>query len=499
MKIIVLLISFVIASSHPLYAQRPKAKNARREVAKNAGQVQMQLHSGIELLKAGDSLADAGKPNEAQGKYHEAMEKILPSVRKLPFAHTVKRDETPREELGKVLIGEWEKDITPEEFHLDEMTWKTLGLIPPEFDLKSAYIQLLSEEVAAFYDPKTRTMHLIREPEKKQGEAAAKPRGLLDLILNGDGGFNKEEAQSVIAHELTHALDDQHFGLQAMMDKVKDDDDAMLALSALMEGEATLTMMAVGQQDWDGSQIIQTPSAGVQRLVRWFGPLLPVAGGEAARKSPPVMYETLIFPYFQGLVFCTALTNNGGWKSLDQAYANPPISTEQILHPEKYWGPLADAPMKIELGEIVSPDGFKFIGTSVIGEFTTRQLLSRHGGRMAAEGWDGDALAVFQSNDKPKTESGFAWMSTWDSAQDSLEFARSAMMLWSPEKPDLETSDKLLKQSGRYQSGGFIIEMRDKDVLIVQGLPRASAETLNQQLWKDLRKSPKAFSWDKPK
>jgi hypothetical protein len=463
--------------------------------AKKSKTPQDQLKSGLELLSQGDLQADSGKPNEAQATYHKAMEKILPSVRGLSFHHPVNRDETPRENLGKVLIDDWEKDITPAEFHLDEATWKALGLIPADYDLKAAYIQLLTEEVAAFYDPKTKKMHLIREPEENQAQPPMKPRGLLDLIMNRDRGFNKDEAQSVIAHELTHALDDQHFGLESMMNVVRNDDDAMLALSALMEGEATMTMMAVGQQDWEGNQITKTPSAGVQRLVRWIGPFLPIAGGETARKSPPVMYETLIFPYFQGLVFCTYLTNQGGWKSLNDAYTNPPISTEQILHPEKYRGPFADNPMKIDFMKINPPQGFKYIGTSVIGELTTRILLSQFGGKIAAEGWDGDSLIVFESTEPEKPMITSAWMTTWDSRTDAEEFAVACLRQWSQKPTTIQLAKEFFEINSNFQSEDLFIEIRGQDVLVLRGIKPPNTKSLSDSLWQNLRKTPKEFQW----
>ena len=138
------------------------------ENPKTAGSIQpdasLQIQAGLELLRQGDRAADNGEIHQAQIKYQAAMEKLLPGIRHKPFKNTVKRDETPREKLGQVLVEEWEKEVTPEEFKIDEATWKVMNLIPQDFDLKSAYIKLLTEEVAAFYDPKTKTMHLIREP-----------------------------------------------------------------------------------------------------------------------------------------------------------------------------------------------------------------------------------------------------------------------------------------------------------------------------------------------
>ncbi len=466
-----------------------------------------EVESGLELIRTGDALADSGKVNEAQIRYHEAMERILPSVRRLQLKHPVKRDETPRERLGKVLVDEWEKEVSPEKFRRDDATWKTLGLIPPEFDLKGAYVKLLTEEVAAFYDPKTKTMHLIREPEdepaangkdKPLAKKDEKPASLLELIMGPQPKFDKDGARIVIAHELTHALGDQHFDLDAMLDAVKSDDDAALALSALIEGDATLTMMAVAQQDWTGTQIVAMPAQGLSRLVRWVSPFLPMMGGTTARNSPPVMYQSLLFPYVNGLVFCAHLTNAGGWPALDAAYKNPPLSTEQILHPEKYAGPEADPPTAIDLGEIRTPEGWSDLGRNCIGELTMRIMLARQGGNQAAAGWDGDTLAVFAGKADPK-RLGMVWLSTWDTEADAEQFADALQKYWMPNDEPAAVARQGAAPTIRAVTGGFVLS-RGKDVLVVRGFEAPVAKAVADDVMRNHKKREKTFpKVDSPK
>ena len=155
-----------------------------------------------------------------------------------------------------MLIKEIDEDMTPAEFRANELGMKALGLLPRDLDLKEPMVQVYSEEIAAFYDPKTKTMHLIKEPEAKAQEAA-------DASSSGcsgkTAGFDKDENKTVIAHELTHALADQNFDLDALQKAIKHDDDRSLALSALIEGEATLTMIGAQMDDWDGSTDRQDP------------------------------------------------------------------------------------------------------------------------------------------------------------------------------------------------------------------------------------------------
>ena len=165
------------------------------------------------------------------------------------------------------------------------------------------------------------------KPEAK----TKKPPTFLERLLGKKGGFDKDENKTVIAHELTHALADQNFDLDALQKAAKRDDDRSLALSALIEGEATLTMLGAQMEDWDGSVIRDVPAANLDRVFSLLIPFMPLAGGKSLREAPVILSESMIFPYLRGMVFCAYLTNHGGWKALDDAYREPPLSTEQLV------------------------------------------------------------------------------------------------------------------------------------------------------------------------
>ncbi|MEO6810992.1 MAG: hypothetical protein ABI353_17920, partial [Isosphaeraceae bacterium] len=120
------------------------------------------LDTGKALLLEGDALADKSQGTEAVLRYKKAFEHLLPSMRKLPFKNEVKRDVTAREDLRDFLVKELDEDQTPAEFHGDEVGMKALGFLPRQADYKEIMVQVYAEEIAAFYDPKTKTMHLIR-------------------------------------------------------------------------------------------------------------------------------------------------------------------------------------------------------------------------------------------------------------------------------------------------------------------------------------------------
>jgi hypothetical protein len=431
-----------------------------------------KIKAGAKLLEEGDRLADQGKPSEAVIKYKSAFEQLLPRLRQIPFKHEVKRDVTKREQLKAMLLKEFEEDMTPEEFRTNEMAMKAFGLVPRSMDLKPLLIQVYSEEIAAFYDPKTKTMHLIEEPESK---TKAQP-SFLERLFGKKGGFDKDENKTVIAHELTHALSDQHYDLDALHKSAKHDDDRSLAVSALIEGEATLAMMGAQMDDWDGSKITKLPADELDRSLGFISPFLTMLGaGKSLRQAPPIISESMIFPYLRGMVFCAKLTNQGGWKAVDEAYKNPPVSTEQILHPEKYKTKL-DLPMMIDLGELKAGDGWKELGRNVLGELQTAIMLGRQGSKAAA-GWDGDRYAVFEG---PKGKLGLVWLSTWDNESEAREFVQTYTPYQTKRMgKNAFQPEKIPESLWRCQDDVCqVVEKRGADVAVIEGFPPAATGAL---------------------
>src|SRR5262249_9811693 len=130
-----------------------------------------EIRAGKTLLAEGDRLADKDQTTDALIRYKQAFERLLPVMRKIAFKHEVKRDVTAREELRAYLIKELDEEMPPAEFHGQEVGMKALGLIPRDMDFKEIMVRVYSEEIAAFYDPRTKTMHLIKEPEAKAKKA----------------------------------------------------------------------------------------------------------------------------------------------------------------------------------------------------------------------------------------------------------------------------------------------------------------------------------------
>ena len=435
---------------------------------------------GVKLLAEGDRLADAKNPTEAVLRYKQAFEQLLPGLRHLPFRTEVKRDVTARQDLKALLLKELDEEMTPLEFKTGELAFKAFGLIARDLDWKATMVKVYAEEIAAFYDPKTKTMHLIRESDDQP-----KKVGFLESLLGKRGGFDKDENKTVIAHELTHALADQHYNLDAMQDVVKKDDDRSMALSALIEGEATLAMIGSQMEDWNGSKVSAFPAADLDRIFGLMMPLMPMTGGAGLREAPPILSESLLFPYLRGMVFCAKLTNNGGWKAIDGAYRQPPQSTEQILHPEKYLDQ-PDPPTSVDLGALSAGAGWSEVGRNVLGEFQLGVLLRRHGGKPIAAGWDGDRYAVFEG---PDGKLGLAWLTTWDSVDDARDFARQYTRYQTTKLgPGAESPLAFPDEVRRPHAGmSFAVERRGQDVAVVEGFDAETTERLVLSLFQSTK------------
>jgi hypothetical protein len=431
------------------------------------------VRAGTKLLAEGDRLADHGQTTEAVIRYKRGFEKILPELRKIPFLHEVKRDVTKRENLKALLLKELEQDMTPEEFRANEMAMKAFGLLPRDFNLKETLAQVYSEEVAAFYDPRTKTMHLIEEPKAAEPKKAP---GFLERLFGKKTEFDKDENKTVIAHELTHALADQHYDLEALDKAVKKDDDRSLALSALIEGEATLTMIGASMDDWEGTEVIKMPAANLDWAFGLMSTFMPMmGGGKTLSQSPPIISESMLFPYIKGVVFCARLTNDDGWKAIDDAYRNLPQSTEQILHPEKF-RTNPDWPTTIDLGVLKPGDGWKELGRNVLGEMQLGVLLRKHGGKSAAAGWDGDRYAVFEG---PKNRLGLVWLTTWDSEEDAREFTAALVRYQTSKLDDLPRPRKDIHDTIWRNVGDqlYVVQRRGLDVAVIEGFPAEATAT----------------------
>jgi hypothetical protein len=315
------------------------------------------------------------------------------------------------------------KEVSPGELAKIEIGAKAFGFIPESMDLSRYLPEILTSQVAGFYDPEQEYMALVRRSAKGEDARVA--------ILG-----NPEDA--VIVHELTHALQDQHFDLQKLQG-VDPLSEAATARSALAEGDATLTMTSFLVQ---GN--VEALAGFGDTLKAFLGDPDKLAGlaadgaaggprGADFAKAPPWIRDSMLFSYIQGFAFCLDVRRLGGQKLLDYAFsADPPRSSEQILHPEK-WHTRRDNPILLRWPDLamVLP-GWDNAAQGELGEATIQVLLrqgasSREAIAAAAAGWGGDWFTVYRKGSKRV----LVWWTEWDSEADAREFLAAARALGS--------------------------------------------------------------------
>src|SRR3954454_15467382 len=265
----------------------------------------------------------------------------------------------------------------------DEEVLKLLGLLDPRVDLRSISASVFGEGVAGYYDPRSKRLRIV---------SGTTPDALSEMVLS---------------HELTHALEDQRFGLAV---SEGESDDAALARLALVEGTATLVMQ--------------------QYLLRYVGAEKALSGvlGSALQAGPDLpkfLQDQLIWPYIGGMQFAQALRQKGGgtWKLVDLAdRVRVPDSTEQVMHPEKWVA--VEAPLPVPLN-VPLHDDWRRVASGTWGEWQTDELLGGNASEAAA-GWGGDRYELWQDSDcaSPPCRGHdvlvMRWR--WDTQRDAAEF-----------------------------------------------------------------------------
>jgi hypothetical protein len=328
-------------------------------------------------------------------------------------------------ELRREVLADFREDLPPEKLAAVELSLKAFGLIAESMDLKTYYPELLTSQIAGFYDPHAKVLAVVDRPGGLLGKQVAAQFGAETARKMEDG---------LLVHELTHALQDQHFDL----DRLSDPDplsDGGVARLALIEGDASLVML---------DDLVQAPLEQLPEAQSVMGELLSASGGEGAPSgvtrlpgekemadAPAWFRETLLFSYARGAAFCLEVRRRGGQKLLDYAFAvDPPRSSEQILHPEKWYGH-RDDPITILWPDLAGElPGYAKAAEGQLGEEGIRVLLRpvlKDDERVAAAaaGWGGDRFAVYQRSGKRL----LAWIADWDTELAAGQFAAAAARL----------------------------------------------------------------------
>jgi hypothetical protein len=396
-------------------------------------------------LGAGAASGQKAKPaavNPKTAAVREATTEVLretSELRKLPVLRQVRSGAQSRAEIEQMLIRNLNESATPEETLAAETAMKKFGLAPADFQLRPFLVKLLTEQVAGYYDPKTQEFYLA---------------DWIDL----DG------QRPVMAHELTHALQDQHFNLRRFEDWPKHDSDAEVAAHALVEGDASFLMMQYVARD---------PA----RQLAFFKSMMSggATASEQIEQAPRVLREQMLFPYLQGMMWVAQVYKQGGWEAVSAAYQNLPKSSEQVLHGEKYTA--NEAPQKVAVRDLSSAlgRGWRMADNDVQGEWGCYVLLdeflqSMDASKRAAAGWGGDRYALFVG--PGKADVVVALKTVWDTEADAREFfdayVRRTTKRYGAEPTEVAPADR---QVWRTKEGAVVVEHQGSAVVILEGVP----------------------------
>jgi len=303
-----------------------------------------------------------------------------------------------RTEVTRFIQERLREEYGPAQVDAEGELLTLMGLLPAGTRYGELVTRLLTEQVAGFYDHTRKALHLA------------------DWIA-------PELQAPVMAHEIFHAIQDQEWGGGQLIDSKAHSHDAVLAHAAIMEGDATQVMIAYAQ-----SASAAQPQVEVDAYVLTLTAASLPASMESAEfpvmgSAPDYLKQSLVFPYQSGLVFLAALRNLG-WKSADfrKLYSDPPESTEQILHPEKY-ATLRDRPTRVEVD---LPKGVQRPWTNTAGELHYRQMLAQRltaaTAERAAAGWGGDLTSLEQHRVGSKSVPVVTAVTVWDTEADAREF-----------------------------------------------------------------------------
>jgi len=361
------------------------------------------------------------KAQWSQAELERVAEEIrgqIEQLRGMKFTRPVTAKLTDKKGFLEYARKRQESMETPERRQRDETVAKLLGLVPFDLDLSKTLDGFLEQQVGGFYDPGTNTFYLMEQ-------------------------FEGDLARIIMAHELTHALDDQCFGLDKLIQGAGQETDAEFAIQAMAEGSGTNAMMV-----WTMKRVNEIDKSALASSD------LETKGLDTA---PTLIWKPLLAAYLRGDGFLAhaegmnMLATPAKTEELKRCFVDPPRSSEQILHPKKYWDPRKrDDPKYVAFESGEMPKDWKVIGQDTLGELhlsLLTQPFAERGGldakdklailgvkftNKAAEGWGGDRLMLLANGDAR----ALYLVTVWDTPEDAVEFRDVlAQLVQRDEKP----------------------------------------------------------------
>ncbi|RVU44785.1 hypothetical protein EA187_09605 [Lujinxingia sediminis] len=355
------------------------------------------------------------------------------NIRGLELLAEIPKGVKDREALRTMLIEQLHNEIPEEVFLAEEQMFKRLGIFEPEVNYRQLMLDLLTEQIAGFYDQSAKELYIMV-------------------------GLPEQLQYSAMAHEIFHAIQDQHFDIGALLAPFtsQENGDFALARMALIEGDATVLMIdyvlyesgtlpagrALSVADvpmitatlleMNTEELAATEGMGTPGMMGMGESAVPSLTDSVLGSAPRIVRDLLLFPYIEGMRFVLRARANRNWSDVDAIYADAPVSTTQILHPERYFA--GELPIDVQFDAAEALGGYEPIFDSVLGELQIRSWLATHTDRYegipdpgeSAAGWRGDRLLGYR-NDSGEVVA--VHVSSWENEDEAREFASAQVAI----------------------------------------------------------------------
>ena len=370
-----------------------------------------------------------------------------------------------REDNRRFMEQEMNRRYSPARIEAERKTLVAWGLIPADYDLRTLFLDLMQEQISAYYDPRAKVM------------------------VVGDW-LPPEQQRAALIHELVHALQDREIALDGFISPDPGRGDQLLARQALIEGEAVaLTIdFLLKVQNMD---ITMLPD-----LSNTQGLIATSAGGPMIAKAPKFLRDLLLFPYLEGVGFAYQLRKAHPWSAMSALYRDPPRSTAQIMDPAKRLGALREDPVPVTLPDLARllPGGI-LVSEDEVGEFGLGAVIGLHlgelEGRRAAIGWRGDRFQVWEDGG-----GGFpiACLIVLRDEQVAATLAGHLRDFVARRHPGLAAKMRAGGGGATTWSDGThasLVDRRGAQILLLEHMPAATIERVRDTIWRSRPAGPR--------
>jgi hypothetical protein len=421
------------------------------------------LVSGFVLAIPATSVpsADGSRIPAAQNpEFLKAADEVLDQmsvILHLPIKQPLKKSLRSKQEIRAYLIRADKEDKNDEQRYADAKSLEAFGLIPKNFPLDSFMLDVLTEQVAGLYDPKAKEFYIA------------------DWIPS-------DEQRDVMSHELTHALEDQSFDVDPWIKAARPNDDAELARDSVSEGTALAAMLDYSLRD----QHLSVREIGdVTALIR-PGAVEEMDKDSNLAKAPLVIRDGLLFPYLAGTSFSQQfLKAHTGWQDLHLLFERPPVSTQQIMHPDFYLKDVGPAKVTLPKLKWIVPADWRPLEENVMGEFGLEEILKQFldpaRAAQLAPSWDGDRYALFE--DAKTKDSRLVFLLALETTDDAARFFgqySEALEMKYPSRTQLYRRPNFFQF--QTDTGGVFLRCVDLQCITVEGATRQTYDTINRAL-----------------